>query len=504
MNASSLSSGSFSLRRLLPAAEVHGAEDVLISGCTDNWRKVRPGNGFVVSADSGEKSRQALLYAIERGCAVVIADHLLGNVSVPVCLVSDARKSYGRLCHQLTGNPCEKLNIIGVAGRQGRTTTACLIAGVLRAAEHRIGMVGSLGCLDGRTIFPTKHITPPVDRLVTLLARMVCNQCSHTILEVSWQAIAEERLAGTTLDIACVADGGEPDLPESAQRTGSEQARMKRLFDYLKEDGLVVLNADNPGTHELLCRLERPTLTVAVRVPAEIMATPVEQSLSEQTFLLTAGSETVPVRTCLIGRKNIYNCLTAAAVGLSYGIELAVVVRGLESVTYVPGRLQRLECGQPFAVFVDCIGSGSSLLSTLKTLRPLTSGRLICLLSNEQLKRKYLSWLPGIKRYVDLVILTGGTSKTKTAAAGLRELPPGLSRPEHIKIILDRRTAIHFALSTARAGDCLLIWSNPRAVLRQALDRCTTEDDEEVVREWLFEHQGEVFTDATKGEKFNC
>ena len=105
---------------------------------------------------------------------------------------------------------------------------------------------------------------------------------------------------------------------------------------------------------------------------------PVEQFPSEQTFLLTAGSETVPVRTHMIGTHHIYNCLTATAVGLTYGIDLSTVVRGLEAVDYVPGRLQRVECGQPFSVFVDYAHTPDALAGSLQALRSVTSGRLIC------------------------------------------------------------------------------------------------------------------------------
>ena len=117
---------------------------------------------------------------------------------------------------------------------------------------------------------------------------------------------------------------------------------------------------------------------MGIESPAEITAVPVEQCISEQTFLLTAGSETVPVRTQMIGTHHIYNCLAAAAVGLAYGIELTTVVRGLESVGHVPGRLERIECGQPFGVFVDFAHTPDALTGVLKTLRQVTSGRLIC------------------------------------------------------------------------------------------------------------------------------
>ena len=130
-----------------------------------------------------------------------------------------------------------------------------------------------------------------------------------------------------------------------------------------------MVNADDSVAAGYLRRWGGPALTVGIRSPAEITATPIEEFLSEQTFLLTAGSETLPVQTHMIGRHHVYNCLTAAAVGLAYGIDTPTVVRGLEAVECVPGRLQRIECGQPFGVFVDFAHTPDALTCCLKTLR---------------------------------------------------------------------------------------------------------------------------------------
>src|SRR5262249_19043573 len=120
-------------------------------------------------------------------------------------------------------------------------------------------------------------------------------------------------------------------------------------------------------------------LSIGIDRAAEISATPVEQTLSDQTFLLSAGSETIPVRTTLLGRHNIYNCLIAAAVGFGYGMELTAIARGLESIECVPARLERSECGQRLGVFVDHAGGPDSLGQALHTLRTATPGRLLCL-----------------------------------------------------------------------------------------------------------------------------
>ena len=206
---------------------------------------------------------------------------------------------------------------------------------------------------------------------------MVTNQCTHAAMEVSSHALAQSRIAGVRFDVACVTNVTRDHLDYHSSLQDYRLTKSK-LLDYLAPEGFAVVNADDAIATGYLRHFRGPALTIGIRQPAEITASPLEQFPSEQTFLLTAGSDTVPVRTRMIGRHHIYNCLTATAVGLTYGLDLATVVRGLEAVDYVPGRLQRIECGQPFSVFVDFAHTPDALASSLQALRKVTSGRLIC------------------------------------------------------------------------------------------------------------------------------
>ena len=202
-----------------------------------------------------------------------------------------------------------------------------------------------------------------------------------------------------------------------------------------------------------------PALTIGIRKPAEITAAPVEQFPSEQTFLLTAGSETVPVRTRMIGTHHIYNCLTAAAVGLTYGLDLATVVRGLEAVDYVPGRLQRIECGQPFSVFIDYAHTPDALAGSLQALRNVTSGRLICVFGAGGDRDRQKRPLMGreAEKLADCSVLTSDNPRHEDPREIVAEILEGFQQPAAAQVIIDRTEAIHWALAQAQPGDCLLI-----------------------------------------------
>jgi UDP-N-acetylmuramoyl-L-alanyl-D-glutamate--2,6-diaminopimelate ligase len=269
----------------------------------------------------------------------------------------------------------------------------------------------------------------------------------------------------------------------------SDYRRAKaKLFDQLSDEGFAVLNADDAGSADFLRRLEGPALTVGIQNAAEITAIPVEQFASEQTFLLCAGSETVPVRTQMIGTHHIYNCLTAAAVGLAYGIELTTIARGLESVGHVPGRLERIECGQPFSVFVDFAHTPDALTGVLKTLRGVTSSRLICVFGagGERDREKRPLMGRAVEQAANIAILTNDNPRHENPGAIFRDVLQGCCQPNLMKVVPDRQAAIERALSMAEPGDCVLIAGKGHEKYQMVGNERVPLDDCDVARRWLY------------------
>ncbi len=370
----------------------------------------------------------------------------------------------------LAGSPSQPMKVIAITGSHGKTATSCLLASVLHAAGHAVGVVGSLGCLDGREVTHPAQTPPRADELASLLARMAGHGCSHAILEVHGEALDDRRVAGVEFDAACVTCV-RADPPEQRDATGGRQPAEFRLLGQLAGEGLAVLNADDPASADFLGRIDGPALTVGLRTPAEITASIVEQSPSEQTFLLVAGSEIVPVATRRIGRHHVTNCLLAAAVGLAYGVDLPTVVRGLEAVDHVPGRLERIECGQPFGVFVDHARSPEGLAACLATLREVVSGRLICVFGAEgdldPPERRRLG--QAAEDGADLAVVTCAR-RNEDRLAAIDDILRGFRRPEDAAVVPERAEAIALALGRARPGDAVLVLG----------------DEADFVRAWLY------------------
>ncbi|MBN2475853.1 MAG: UDP-N-acetylmuramoyl-L-alanyl-D-glutamate--2,6-diaminopimelate ligase [Pirellulales bacterium] len=482
-----------SLRELLAEAKVFGIDDVWISGCTCDSRRVKPGYLFAALPGIRHDGHQFIAEAVARGCVAVLSPRPVDNVAVPTCVVDHVGEVFGQICQALAGHPSRALKVIGVTGTNGKTTTSCLIASILTTAKRRVGLLGTLGYLDGRAIEESHWTTPPAEQLAAWLARMVGNGCSHAVMEVSSHALDQARVAGVRFDAACVTNVTRDHLDYHPTIDDYRLAKSK-LFDYLPAEAFAVINADDPVSAGYLRQIDGPVLTVGIHSAAEITATPIERCLSEQTFLLTAGSETIPVRTAMIGTHHVYNCLVAAAVGLTYGIDLPTVVRGLESAEHVPGRLERLECGQPFGVFVDYAHTPDALEGCLKTLREVTDGRLICVFGagGDRDRRKRPLMGRAVESVADVALVTSDNPRTEDPETIIRDVLAGFRSPQKAEVVADRAGAIRRALAEARPGDCVLLAGKGHEDYQIVGDRRLPLDDGEIARQWLYEARPHV------------
>lgn len=340
-----------SLRESIAGAEFVGAADIRVDSCTSDSRACRPGDTFFALPGSRVDGHDFVGEAIARGAEAIVAQRPV-PAGVPLGIVSDSREAFGQVCQALAGYPSRSLRVIGVTGTNGKTTTTHLIASILAAAGYRAGTLGTIGYCDAFETAPAALTTPDTATLAHWLRRMAIGRCSHAVIEVSSHAIAEQRIAGVEFAHVCLTNLRRDHLDYHASLADYHHAKV-RLFDYLSSGGTAVINSDDPASREHAPLLPGRVRTISLRDAADLSATVVERMKSEQTFLLTAGQFTIPVRTAMIGDHHIYNCLMAAAAGLAEGIDLATIVRGLEAVRHVPGRLERIECGQPFGAFVD-------------------------------------------------------------------------------------------------------------------------------------------------------
>ncbi|MFO0899227.1 MAG: UDP-N-acetylmuramoyl-L-alanyl-D-glutamate--2,6-diaminopimelate ligase [Pirellulales bacterium] len=487
MRSSLPSAAGVSLRSILPEARFLGADDIRVASCSSDPRKCQPGDLFAALVGSRRDGHDHVHQAVKRGAAGVLGERFLPVGSLPLCMVSDSRAAFGRICQALVGQPTQRLKVIGVSGSRGKTSVAWLLAAIFEQAGIRAGLLSSLGYCDTEQTAPATRPTPSATTLATWLARMEANGCTHAVVEVSSHALAQRRMAGVEFDVACLTNVRREQIGYHGSLANYRRV-MGRLLEQLRGEGLVALNTDDPGARGFLDGLPGPALTVGLESAAEITASIVERSPSEQTFLLSAGADTIPVRTPILGDHHVLNCLLATAVGLGYGLPLPTIVRGLEAVNRLPGRLERLECGQPFATYVDEAHSPGDLATSLRAVREAAPGRVICLLGADdrlpaEVRRQQVA---AIEREADIAIVTQQRHGNAELSNALRQMLGSFEGLCQVKELPDRTEAFAWALGLARPGDAVVVAGANLAGLEPRPGALVGLDDREVACRLLY------------------
>jgi len=446
-----------------------------------------PGDLFVAMDGARYDGHEYAGHAIARGAAGVLAERYLQLSGSPVCIVEDTRRAYGELCQALAGWPARHLKTIGVTGTAGKRAAAALIASVLAEAGIACGLLSTLGYHDGVESEEATLAIPSAPVLANWLARMRANGCSHAVLEVSSEALTQSRIAGVELASACLTDIARDRLDDHASVAQCRRAKA-RIFNHLAADGFAVVNTDDAAASALVPKINHPVLAVGLGGDAQITATRLERYRSEQTFMLTAGSQTSIVRTMPIGDDYITSCLVAAAVGLAHGLDLTTIVRGIERLQHIPGRLEPINCGQPFGVFVDDAQTPRSLASSLDTLREVTDRKIICVFGAEGNRDRGARPIMGraVEQRADTTIVTSNLSRGEDPVSIAGEILAGFEQPALAELILDRPTAIRRALAIAEEGDTVLIAGKGQESHGLSDSECLEDDDRHVARSWLY------------------
>ncbi|MBM4092272.1 MAG: hypothetical protein FJ276_23015, partial [Planctomycetes bacterium] len=339
---------------------------------------------------------------------------------------------------------------------------------------------------DAQTACGELPSTPPPPELAGWLARMVAHGCSHAVVEVSSAALASRHIAGLEFDAAVLTNVRRDHLDLHGNATNYRRAK-RRLFEHLKPGGFGVLNVDDSASCRIARDLSVPLITIGMHGDGELEARLLERCVSEQTFLMIAGEESVPVRTRTIGDEFIRCCLSAAAVGLVMGLDLMTIVRGLEAVEHVPGRLERLECGQPFGVFVDHAQTPNTLALSLRTMRQVTAGRVICVYGSPQWQASDQRAAIGsvAERGADIGIITSNDPGREAPLKIAHDILDGFRHPGRAHVIPDRAKAIQWALGEARPGDTVLITGKGDQSYQLIGERAVPFEDRDVARCWL-------------------
>ncbi len=463
------------LAEALPDAQPAGVrEDPEITGLVHRSDEAFPGSLFVAIRGIQSDGHSFIGDALDRGAvALVVEEESAAPSRVPSLVTGDSRLSLARLAAAWHGYPSRRLRLIGVTGTDGKSTTATLIRAVLQTAGYPTGLVSSIAAQIGDTSRDTGFhtTTPEAPELQSYLAEMLEAGCTHAVVEATSHGLAQHRLAACDFDVAVITNLTHEHL-DYHETFASYRAAKARLFEMLdpsfrKPDTLkvAVLNADDPSFDVLDAIPSDLKLTYGIREPAQVMAGELAATMDGVRFNAYTPSGDFEVKLALRGIYNAPNALAAISVAISQSIAPSVIQQGLSSVTNVPGRMEPLNLGQPFSVFIDFAHTPNALEQALLAARDLaTEGKVWlvfgCAGLRDRAKRPMMGSAAG--RLADRIVLTAEDPRTEDLAAITEQIAQGVEaegRQEEADYwrIGDRAEAIRFAIHSADPGDLVLI-----------------------------------------------
>ena len=474
------------LRDLLHDIGPDVVPDTAVGGVAYRSDRVRPGDAFFCIPGFRHDGHDFAADAVSRGAAALVVRRPLDLPDgVPQAVVPDTRIALAVASARFHREPSSELSVAGVTGTNGKTTTTYLVESVLAAAGHTTGLIGTVEVRVAGESRKAGRTTPESADLQALLRQMADAGVTAAAMEVSSHAIDLHRV--DAVRFACCAFTNLTQDHLDYHSSMEEYLAVKtRLFTDLCE-GPRVVNVDDPAGADLAAALGTGW-TVGFGGEARVSAADLELSPSSSRFTLTTPEGEARLTLPLAGRYNVSNALVAAGCGLALEVSLPDVARGLEAAPQVPGRLERVDCGQPYNVFVDYAHTPDGLEKAIEAVRDVTPGRVItvfgCGGDRDPEKRPLMGDVAA--RMSDGVVVTTDNPRTEDPVGIILHIEDGLRRHGgDYRVEVDRRKAIGLALADAKEGDAVLVAGKGHEDYQVLADRTIHFDDREVVREGL-------------------
>jgi UDP-N-acetylmuramoyl-L-alanyl-D-glutamate--2,6-diaminopimelate ligase len=450
------------LSELVRGLEIFGdpGKDPEVTGVTHDSRNVTPGDLFVAFAGQRFDGRAFAATAAAKGAVAVVGPDcgVVEGLSVPWLVAADPRAVLGPLAARAYGHPERNLILAGVTGTNGKSTVATLLTAILEAAGHPAGFLGTLGYRFGEQIYAGGHTTPEASDLFRILRRMHGDGATAVAMEVSSHALAMGRVAGAAFDTAVFTNLTRDHL-DYHRDFDDYFAAKRKLFDLLKPGARPAVNVDDPYGRQLAAEMP-DALTFGER--GEVSARDVAVTATGTLGVLLTPRGEVPFASSLLGRYNLSNLLAAAAGAETLGLPHEAVVAAFASQQPVPGRMEPVIRGQPFAVFVDYAHTDAALDAALRSAREIAAGGKVAVVfgcggDRDPGKRSLMGKVAG--ELADLVIATSDNPRSEDPRAILAAVEEGLRQSGNAgyRLLPDRRAAIREALASAGPGWVVLV-----------------------------------------------
>ncbi len=441
----------------LSIIEMNADAELEISGVSYDSRKTEKGDMFVAIRGFEADGHKFIPKAVENGAAVILCEEK-PSCDIPYVLVSDSRYGLAIVSRDFFGDPASEMTMIGITGTSGKTSSSYLIKHMLESKlDAKVGLIGTNGNMIGDEFLHTEHTTPESYELHKLFRHMADSGCTHVVMEVSSHSLTLERVAGIHFDVALYTNLSQDHL--DFHGTMEEYAAAKRKLFSMCSIGC--FNLDDAWADFMRDGASCRTMTFSTeKNEADLVAKDIRLTADGVRFASVSGDEISITKLGIPGMFSVYNALGTMSVGLALGLSLADCSDAMSSAKGVKGRLEIVPTGRDFSVVIDYSHKPDALEKVLKTLKPVTRGRLIALFGcggdRDKLKRPIMGRIAADN--ADLVVVTSDNPRTEDPDEIIREIVAGMKdKRTPTKVICDRREAIAWAIDNAAPGDVLLL-----------------------------------------------
>jgi UDP-N-acetylmuramoyl-L-alanyl-D-glutamate--2,6-diaminopimelate ligase len=465
-----------------------------VQGIDYDSRRVAPGFLFFAFPGSRVDGREFAAQAVTRGAMAIVSElPAPTGVSAPWLQVAHGRHALALASKTFYGKLDEKIPLTGITGTNGKTTTSYLVDSILRTAGKTTMLAGTIEYHLGAKVLPAANTTPEsldLHRMLAELAALPGGNSKAATMEVSSHALSLGRVYGMQFQTAVFTNFTQDHL--DFHHTMEDYFAAKRLL-FTGSGGppprFSVINRDDEWGKKLAALgTTSDVLLYGLGSEAMVRARHIHSSLSGLRFDVTFDKLRFEINSRLIGKVNVYNILAACCAGMTFQFPPETIARGIEACAGVPGRFERVDEGQPFAVVVDYSHTEDALRNAISVARTLNAKRVITLFGcggdRDRAKRPLMGQAAG--ELSDLVVLTSDNPRSEEPLQIMNDALVGLRRTNTRTIVEpDRAAAIRKAIEEAHAGDVVILAGKGHETYQIFRDRTIHFDDREVAREAL-------------------
>jgi len=474
---------------LLPA----GSGDMEISGISINSKEVKKGDLFIALKGSKSDGNDYISEAVKNGAKAVITSGPKQDFPVPFFFADDMAGTLSAIAKNFYGNPSSKMEITGLTGTKGKTTSSYILEAMLTHCGFRPGLIGTINYrTHKRVLSKASNTTPLAPELNRLLAEMLADGCSHCVMEVSSHSLALKRVEDIEFDSAVFTNfqSDHLDFHKTREEYFSAKARLMDLLARSpKKNRLAAVNADD----EALVRLPPAgtgirTVTYGLKKTAEFRAEKIEIYPDKTSFEINREGKKHKFRLPLIGVHNVYNALSAIAVLNSRGIAMEKLAEAASKIENVPGRLEKIVSSADFVVYVDYAHTEESLRNVLSTLEKIPHKRILTVFGcgGDRDKGKRAPMGETACSMSGHVIITSDNPRTEDPEAIISDIEKGIkNRFSNYELVSSREEAIFKAVIAAESGDIILIAGKGHEDYQILSDRTIHFDDRETALKFM-------------------